>query len=683
MRAAVASTCLVVALGSGCRAAPAGSPTEPTKAGERGAEPSAEVEREPLPVRQGLDLVPAGAPVVAEIPDWHGLLVRAGRDRLFGAEGSIYGELTGEVRDELGVDPFDAAELARVGVDPDGPLGAAVLDLHDEAFMVWFRVRSPEALRSFVAGRLGAEQAETVTLGDATLVRRRGDDELTIVLRGGFCALVFVDRPERARRAWVDAVARGDPREAVGQDGRHASVRSGLPADADLRVSVDPRAIGEQLRRSEEPAIAAEAPPPAGASAEEFRAWEQRRRDMQLHVDAQRRARAREDQLRQELLGDVGLVATAVSLPRGRVDLHSVVQLGPRSQWRALWGTISSPAILRTLEPEPVLVLGGRLDPTLGERALDLLAQLQGAAAGELDREVRAELGVSPRELAGLLAGEVGLSVSFAGVPARPDSDRLARAFGVSALASVRDPAAARRTMETIAARLPAGLRRDPKLDAWVIDFGGWHPLLLGVVDSFVVLGSDRETWSRLRASAPPVLDKLIADPAARVLLERPGVAALYLDARLPVFADLNLPDAAGDVVATAEVEPPEHRAVPHSSRWKRVEQQHRRVVRRLQSVQRRRGQDEVEQAKRIGRDLGTFAGHAEVGGDGLVLDGTWRFGVSDLAALIEALERQERERFADITEEMALQERRFALEEELRRIRAEDVQEWQRRRGP
>ena len=91
------------------------------------------------------------------------------RERIKGQFPDEYERLVSEMKREIGHDLLDPAGLAQIGVDPTGPLGLAVVDMHD-GVVVWFGAcTDPEALVA-TATQIAQTPVNERTLADARVL---------------------------------------------------------------------------------------------------------------------------------------------------------------------------------------------------------------------------------------------------------------------------------------------------------------------------------------------------------------------------------------------------------------------------------------------------------------------------------------------------------------------------------
>lgn len=636
----------------------------------------------PLPVKAALDLVPTGALGVAHVPNYRAAMIGLGRDRFVGQHPDRYAELASEMSDELGIDLFDPDQLPRVGIDADGPVGAALLDVHSEAFMVYFRLLDRSAFERWLGLRLGGEPMEVSEVGPARVVRLPHNDELAFVLRPDFGAFVFVDRPQRAPRDFVAQVAEGDARRSVHHDPRFASLLAELPEPAHFVGFLDPPAILEAVARERDDRVPPSMPPPpAGATQADLDAWEAQRRDMDRFAREDRERRDRERAALDRTVGEVSALGGSVQLGTSVLEMRGIAVLPERSPWRELWVPGDAPAVLGALGAKPLLILGGRVRPEAAVRMMDRVAAIDGAGPEQVRREFASEFGIGLDELAGALRGDLGLAITQAAPPKKADRKQLEASYGLVGMAGLVDPGAASRLLSVFASHAKSGLKHDAKADAYVVDLDGGRTGYLAIIGEHAVIASDSNVLRQLRTGGPVPLDRHLGDPRIadlRALLGRPGVLAGYLDALLPVLEDLYLPYPVAplDPISThPQLSAEELARVPKSSKYRKKFRTYEKTLAALKKAQAKRADLELRRAVDIGKAVGRMAYNARAAEPGYVLDATWRLGVEDVAALVDAVASDGDPSSGHGERERELEERRWQLEAELRELRAREIE--------
>ncbi len=630
-------------------------------------------------------MVPAGSLAVAHAPNYRELMVRLGRDRFAAQYPDRYDELSQELAKELGFDLFDPGELSRIGIDPDGPVGLAVLDAQSEAFTVYFRLIGGGKFERWLEASVNADGFESTSYTEARLLRARGNDEIAFVLRKDYGAFVFTDRPQRAPRDFAVAMAEGDARRSINHDPRFVRVLAELPRPAHLLWLFDLPSTLDSVMRDDDDASGRAVPlPPSGASQEELEAWEAQQRDVERFVRDDRERRARQRAAIDQTVGDFTALGGAVTLSKGEMALRGVATLHEGSAWRRLFAPGDPPTVLRGLTVKPIFIIGGQLRATEAVRMVDRVASVLGASADELRREFVSEVGVPLDDVAAAFSGDLGLAIVQAAPPKKPDRGALEASFGLVAAGALEDPAAASQLLAAFATHGNNGLRRDQKLDAYVLDKGDWGPTYWAVIGDHFVVTTEKAALRQLRGGVPVPLERHVGDAGLRGLLERPGVGVGYLDALLPALQGVYLPYpiAAVDPVAVHEqLSAQELKKVPKSKRYRAKYREYEQLLRKIDKAQLKRGARALRRAVEAARIVGRGGMSLLLVEPGYVVDARWTFGVDDLAAIVDHVIRSADDDSGDFQAEMGLNERRWELESELRELRMREIEAFLRRR--
>lgn len=667
-----------------CHRPPAGSgdPEAPGQelASEDGLEVAQRPAEPPLPVKEALDLIPNDALVVVHSSNVRRLMAGLGRDRFAGDQPDAYDKITDEFVREFGIDPFDPGQLSQIGIDADGPAGFALLDVNSESFMAYFRLRDAPTLQRWVKSKAGADRIDVSSYSKATILRARDNDELALVLRERFGAVVFTDRPERARRDYALATAEADARRSINHDRDFAPLFAELGPDADLMLLVDPLAVMDSLAREQDQHLGAAAlpPPPAGATQAELDDWARQQEEMERYEVAARSRRDREREAWRTSFGEFTAVGGILRFSSGRIEGKGVAAVQPDSPWRKLLRPTTRPSVLKALTQKPLLMIGGNLDAPLAVQALDRLAALDGASPDDVRKEFRSEFGIGLDEVSNALRGDFGLAVTQGRLPKQVTRKSMDNSYGLHFVAGLHEPDAARQLLDLFAQHNKPDFSKDTKHDRYVLDPGGFKNVYWAVVGSELVVTTDGASIARIRGKKAADLSKLVPDAELRAVVERPAMGTSYLDFALPVLQTVYIPYGPHAVVPVAvheSLSEAELAKVPKSKKYRAKHKEYERVLGRLEKAQAKRAKRELADAQGVARELGRAAASARVTELGFIGELTWKLGVDDLAALVDSMVRRDERRYATDTEEMDLSEQRWQLESELQELRAREIE--------
>lgn len=650
--------------------------------------------RPPLPVKQALDVVPRDALAVMHAPSYRQLLVRMGRDRVAGEHPDMYADVSGALQMSIGVDLADPDQLPRVGVDPDGPVGFAVLDIGGEAVMGYCRLLDAKTFTDHLSKTFNG-RVEVTQLSTGTVIHPNDSGEVAFIIRGQFATLVFADRPERQHRDWVRAVAEGDPRQAIAHDPRYVKLLAELGDDAQFVGLFDPgttmeSAIRADQERSQMYMSSAPPPPPQGATAQEIVEWERQQEEAKRWEREAQQRQAREREAWRELLSGISAAGWSMSLSKGKMQARGAVLLGPDSVGRKLLRPGPTPKMMSALTRRPLMMVGGDVDIPVAIDLLDRAAQLDGAKPGEVQREFQSEFGLRLEDVGRALTGEMGVALTLGNIPKKANRAAMDRMYGVVFVAGLRDAGAAGDLLALFARHNPGdkkapGLRRDAKHDAYVFDTGDWRPVYVAIVGDHIVATTELAALTHLRTGKPVALDKRVADAELRRWLERPAAAVGFLDMLLPMLDSVHMPysQAALDPVAVhPDLSPEELASVPKSKKYRAKYREYKGVLAKLEKAQLERANKELVRARTQAARWGKVSGQVRITELGVVGDMTWKMGADDIAAMFMSVIEGEKDSYVGFERTMELSDRRWQLENELRELRTREIEDYIRKKA-
>ncbi|MEM9459251.1 MAG: hypothetical protein AAGF11_34045 [Myxococcota bacterium] len=602
-----------------------GDPPEPTPA----ADPT-----------HPLELVPARARMMLMVKSPQRLAEIGERERFVGQFPKDYERLVSEMKREIGHDLLDPAALARIGVDPTGPAGIALVDLHDRV-VVWFGTcNDPEALVAMAKQLSQAPTTQRTTADARVLTLGR---ELTLVLRHGMFAFVLVDRQREGQPDYPLEVARIDPARSLAHAPAMARGHAGLPAEADIQGLLDVAGLVrdelERERRFAQEMIAdanrslAEARQ-RGAPPEELEALRQQIQAQEGFVAQMRRRQQIAQMLLSRTLGSIEGIGLAANAEPHGLSGRIHVALTADSMFRDLLRSAPAPVALRALGDAPLLVASAHVSV---DAAIELLAQMllaNSTSYAEANDEVRDDVGIDfDREIRPRLTGEASFVLTGRDPVDPEQEDGLERSMGGLLALGVSDEAAATKVIEQLSTRVPAkGWTPAPEIHGWAVDRR--EPptrLWIGVGAGQVAIGTDRATIERLQQGQTGPAHTHFATPQPWAhLTEEIGVARLALHHRLPLvtlmgFAssfDAAVTHSNVDFVLDAEFPDDDIHSIPRSAKVQRLARARDEASRTMRNLRRRRREVLMIRSWNEATALGTTVGSIRHTPSGLMIEG-------------------------------------------------------------
>ncbi|MEM7159024.1 MAG: hypothetical protein AAF799_39670 [Myxococcota bacterium] len=539
---------LALVFAAGCRPGtridlPESEP-EPTAASsdETGADsvtPSDELPAEPT---HPLEMVPARGKGLIMAKSLQRVAEIWERERLVGLHPEFYATMAEPFVSEFGHDLLDPAETTKIGVDPTAPVGMALLDPHDSAFMV-FGGLTDSALFMAAFERVTEEPLVVNDVGTAKVIPlSQGFEKISLVLRGDMFALVFFadgDFDGVHPFDYAREVATVSPSGSLAHAHSMKRAHAVLSDDADFVGLLDPAGLffGEiewSRRRSREALSQAEVQLAEarrrGASSDELRGLQ----EVVNVTRADLMEQEREFQIINLLLSrTVGSIeGVGMSVQSGEEGLLGGIHIAltPDSVLRDL--LISDerpPRALLAADLQPLFAVAGRLDVGL---AIELFAQLAlatGSSYAELNAEIERDIELDfDRQLRPLLDGRAALVVVDGEPVASDDANDFDDWFSGAITLGVHDEAKARALLRSLSpALMSVGWQK-------TIGFDGYNrtmrsapeQLWLAVVGDQIVLSTDLPTLQRIAEGKPGTASTTMPSPAAWARLAEGATAA-------------------------------------------------------------------------------------------------------------------------------------------------------------
>jgi hypothetical protein len=616
---------------------------------------------DPLPVQVAADMLPADVVVMAEALDPSAVLAQINKlDK--------YPEFQGfraQLSSQVGIDPLDAGQWERIGLDRHRGVGIGLLDIESEGFFLYAGVSDQRALETFMEDlvtRLGMQDQLGTAEIDRARVYRFGE-ELSVILREGWVVAVMVDRPERATRDYAAMVATIDPREALSRTQGFAWAKQRLEPADDGMLFVDPRRLIAQLqtqdsenqdygvRYAEDELARARAAgePRQNIEAAEQRVEEERRWQQERQV---REAGRRE--LVRALFDPVGAFVGALELRDDGITGHAHTLIpGDGLLARLFVASDSESPLLRALDEPPMMAVDGRLDIPALLMFAELVAKTEGQSLQAANDEVQSMLGVDLLgELIPALTGAGGVWITSR---REPDPNRLSEAeksLGLAVHVELAKPDVIRKLIDGLArsARVP-GLTPAKRGDGWLLALPEWNDVNIDVVGNRLIASTDAKLAGRIRDAKPGTQAKPLAEvnhplhvgsPTASLRMYQRWRWLVILDARDPWKQDAE--SMLYDINLHPELTPEEAAAVPRSREFKRKLAALEKAVDALDEHQRREAGREFTRTLELVDQFGDAGLALTRTSDGVEARATWRMasGVTPIDTFVPLLMRSD-----------------------------------------
>lgn len=648
----VRSGVLAIGLGTAsCRLPPipAGEPSTMSPAADGAAvhgpaEPTSAIVREPaqlLPERTDLVVTVAGVQPLLRLID---------QPRLLASYRRQYDFLVAKAEQGVGHNLWDPRTWPKIGVDPDEPLGAAMLDAHGSATCLFVTLSDPRRFREFfeAVGEKFEMRVDPVFEDRGVVLAHQPDASMALVLRDRFAFLVFNHRPGRASLELARELASIDPARGLAATPRWQKA-VGAAAGRDLRAFVDLRAMTELEPEDGSSNVAQErgGRPTQGA-------W-----DVVLGSPG-------------PLVIDLSLSATAVrGTVRARVEASGLLR-------RVLRAGGAAPLALQAMRDRLVFAAGASFDLAEGLAAADEFFRHAGGSLDAALAQLKATKGL---DLRAVLDGQDGRA-SVAWSVQDPRTLTTARSLTdltISAVLGLKDPAGQRAMFDALTTKSKSvpgfggvTLHRT-RAGGAMLTVPNWRSFHMAVVGSTLVLSTELEQLRRVERDGVVGTTQGLAPEVAALLTAPEAAAAVLVDSALPLGVSLRRPVAPESGLALAQ--PYERFAavarakidvVPPSGPYKAKLKEWRQVQRADEDRLRRAAGSVMALAE----SLGVLAFNVREVGDELVLEvGQFLGPDGAVGALVAAAELRALE------VEDALHEERLRIEQELRERRVHDIE--------
>ena len=395
-----------------------------------------------------------------------------------------YAALTKELTKELGVNPFDPAALAEAGLDPQAPMGVALISMEPMTAVGWIGMSDATKAETWVKAmyaKNGVAEPSRSTQGDRIVLT--ASDGPGFVLAGNVLLVVMAD--DDAAAAATEALAKREAKASLAESAAFKVAMKDLPRGGSLAV------YGQA---SQALAMLLDLPPGATDT----------------------------------LLGQDGILAGGGddTGPAGEMALRwrakgSAPLLAP---FRAL----KSPhAILRATKRSPLVLLGGAVDMAEIKSTLSAVATLSGLSEKELAEGLKADLGLDlDKDIFSLLSGEMGFSFTlerFPDMEKDKDGDFLAEQSHGHLVVGVTDEKRAAEVLALLAK--PMGWEADNGRFRTTIS--GWRAVTIGVAGGYVVASSETATFDRMTGTETVAAG--LSNPRLKALATGTGYAGIGL----------------------------------------------------------------------------------------------------------------------------------------------------------
>lgn len=581
-----------------------------------------------------LAMMPTRARALVLLPSAQRIAEIAERTRFIDAFPDTYEHIVGPLVQQLGFDPLDPQGLESFGIDPERPVGLAMLNMSDRAFMVVAGVSDPRALATSL---LRAFDSEVVPEPWPTRILRL-HPKWTLVLRDRVAALVFVGQERDGRPDYARLVADLEPTRSAAYSPMFERSQAELPSDPDLRGFVDVSGIIrdelERCRREERAALAELDEKVAqarrmGVAPEDIRAF----REKALRDGALGRQERRERESIEALSVSFGSIeGVGAAIRAGAEGLEARVHVGLTSDsiLRKIFVSSSkAPALFRRQDVQPLLALSAELDVDV---AIELWSQLLRARGMEYalfhDRVLRATHVDFDRMVRPWLTGEVGFVLTE--TRDRPpdqlptfDEGQLEGTLTVGVQSEDTASGALAEILDRISAR-PRSL--DPGLRGWIVHEDGVD-LRTGVHQEQLYVSNDPRMLHRLFERSADDLDAPPdgVAPWWRPVDRRAGARAVIQHRVLVAprlrFLEPGDPPYHADIVLRSEFPDVDLRGIEGSAEVRRLTQAFTDAQRALSALRFVRHSERRSMAWERGMDLGTSIGLVQNVSSGIVVD--------------------------------------------------------------
>ncbi|HEY0133886.1 MAG TPA: hypothetical protein VGB85_07395 [Nannocystis sp.] len=637
-----------------------------------------------------VQLLPDTTVAVGSVAGIGALLAVVDVEAIIGKYRSHYDQMSALISGSTGFNLLDPAQWREVGIDPDGPMGAAMLDMRSETVAGFITLSDPAKFRAFI-DKLGGEKRLRPVIEDRGLVLKREPDSNTaLVLRDGFLFVVTTDRPNEAPYDFARLLATIDPARGLTASPRYQRAIASpepprpLTAYVDLWAIVQGQEVAREARaRDTEPSWAEqelERAVQAGASAQEQARLRQQADEQRAWDKRHEQRRQREFELLRRWLAPVEPVVFELTASRGGVEGKIRAKMPETAPLRAVLQNAAMPSpVLSALGERAVLQLGGSVDVVAAIASFEDIVRASGDEPQKAYDELRRTLLVDLKtEVAPLLTGTGGFALTVSEALLRGEAKGEGKELGFALAVAVRDVPAAQALLARLVQRAPIKAGKDAKTGAYMLSVPGYRTVHATVTAGQIVMTTDPGVIRRLGAGSP-ASHGVPAAVVPVVTARDVGFVGMF-DVVLPMFllgartssvymntGDLFQPSVFPGVDAQTIEKVPRSRA--YKTKLRAWEALNTKILKEEQAQERRR----MQLMLALAECFGVMAGNLREQPDGLELAGGQFFGKGGLTRALDlGVEQLTVTRGSERTWELYGQ--KSALEEELRRIRTADV---------
>ncbi|MBC8074018.1 MAG: hypothetical protein IAG13_37205, partial [Deltaproteobacteria bacterium] len=650
------------------------------------------------PVKRAAEVLPASTLAMLEVAGAQRLAEIVGREALVAKFSAEYKEMSTEVTRELGHDILDPKQLGAIGVDANGRMGVALTGIEPFGFAAWVTLSDAAKFRAMVFElmRKTGSDGKVMPLGGAEVLEI-SEGKTWIVLRDPLAFIVVRDGGDAKGNEPALAIASADPNRALGNDKDFRRATGGL-APADAMAYIDGAALwGEvELQLAEQDGTADNnwardelaAARSRGEKPERIAELEAQAKEVDASNKTWSQRRKAERELTKRFFGGAGTGVWSFSAKPGGLVGDGRIELSETAIVRKiLRNQTAAPALPKALDGRPLWMVTGAFDPDQLIAFVDLAMQTEGASWKEAGALLKGQTGIDlDAELRPLVTGGLGFAVTLDG-DLRGALEHVADKLGVGVDIEVTDGAKAQAVLDKLGSSAVAAMKKKGKLGKdeprvqrdgkrWVVEVPKWRKLVVSVAGSHLVVSTDAALAKRIDAGGTGSATKLGQSSAmAAASWERAAFGTL-LDFELSTWMfGMRTSSRFGGAFA----ETSEDAVVPKSKAFKAKQKQIAAVDAKLSKVEAKRNDEQLAKMGAVSHPWGSLAGSVVEDGNALVLTGGLfvRAEGGVAGALMESLTavKSLTESTGKPDQELGkLFEQRGKLEDELRKIRVQDV---------
>lgn len=639
-----------------------------------------------------LQLLPETTVAVGSIAGVKSLLAVIDLDAIVTKYRGQYDQLAQLIAANVGYNLLDPGQWREVGVDPDGAMGAAMVDMRSETFVGFFTLSDPDKFRRFLDKVGGGRLFQPVLEDRGLVLKSQPDSSSALVLRDGFAFFVTTDRPNAAPYDFARLLATIDPARGLTATPRYMRAIASPEPPRPLTAYIDVWAIveaeqatwaaripsGEEVSWAEQElarAVQRGAPEheqaPLRQAVDEQRTW-QRQADER---------RAREYAMLTRWLGALEPIVFEFTGSKTGVVGKIRAKLPESAPLRGVLRNAAAPSpMFAALGERAVVMFGASLEVAAAIAGFEEAVRADGDDPAKIYQKLADATAVDfKRDVAPLLAGSGGFALTVSDALLRGDPHDDSRDVGFAAAFAVKDGPAAQALLDRLVRKVPAPLSRDGKTGAHVLAMPGYRKVYAGLVAGQIVVTTDDGVLRRMASGSEAPLRGVDA-AVVPVLTARDATMQGLLDVVLPGF--LVFAGRSHDTEVSAPMEPygmfPDVKPealdrVPRSRAYKAKLREWTAIQSKIRKEEQAQAKRRVKTVLALASSVGLLAANLREQPDGLELVGGQFFGKRGLTEAIELGV----DYFADTRgndRSWELYGQRSALEEELRKIRLNDL---------